>query len=108
MSCIRTVLRRTVALQAPGARSSDGRGSFTRSIWEQARAEYGRIDRPTLLIYGDHDWSRDDERAANGHAIAGAELQVVKHGGHFLSLDAPEEIVNAVMAFAGNLTVVTS
>ena len=76
--------------------------------WEQARSEYGGIERPTLLIYGDHDWSRDGERAANGRAIPGAELRIVKHGGHFLSLDAPEEIVNAVMAFAGNPAVVTA
>jgi pimeloyl-ACP methyl ester carboxylesterase len=69
--------------------------------WERARSEYGRIDRPTLLLYGAHDWSRPDERTADARAIPGAELRVIPEAGHFLSLDAPEEIVSAVSAFVG-------
>ena len=68
--------------------------------WEAARAEYGNIDRPTLLLYGDHDWSRDDERAAEARAIPGAELRVIKDAGHFLSLDAPDEVVAAILPWA--------
>jgi pimeloyl-ACP methyl ester carboxylesterase len=68
--------------------------------WDRARSEYGRIDRPALLLYGEHDWSRPDERAADARAIPGAELRVIPGAGHFLSLDAPEELVSAVTAFA--------
>ena len=68
--------------------------------WEAARAEYAGLDRPTLLLYGDHDWSRGIERAANARAIPGAELLVIKDAGHFLSLDAPEETVAAILAWA--------
>ena len=68
--------------------------------WEAGRAEYGAIDRPTLLLYGDHDWSRDEERAADARAIPGAELHVVRDAGHFLSLDAPDEAVAAILAWA--------
>jgi pimeloyl-ACP methyl ester carboxylesterase len=68
--------------------------------WEAGRAEYGSINRPTLLLYGDHDWSRDDERLADARAIPGAELRVVKDAGHFLSLDAPDETVAAILAWA--------
>jgi pimeloyl-ACP methyl ester carboxylesterase len=64
--------------------------------WEAARAEYGEIDRPVLLLYGDHDWSRPEEREANLRKIAGAQLQVVTDAGHFLALDAPDDFVRRV------------
>ena len=68
--------------------------------WEAARTEYPSIDRPTLLVYGDHDWSHEDERAANARAIPGAVLRIIKDAGHFLSLDAPEETVGAILDWA--------
>jgi len=40
--------------------------------WEQARGEYNQIEVPVLLVYGDHDWSRPEEREANQRAIPGA------------------------------------
>jgi pimeloyl-ACP methyl ester carboxylesterase len=67
--------------------------------WEQARAEYRHIDRPVLLLYGDHDWSRVAEREADRQAIPRATMRVLKDAGHFASLDAPEEIVRAVIGF---------
>ncbi len=70
--------------------------------WERARAEYSSIDVPTLLIYGDHDWSRVGERESDRQIIAGAELRIIKDAGHFLSLDAPQEVVQAVVGFANN------
>src|SRR5438094_2346299 len=65
--------------------------------WEQARAEYGNIGLPVLLLYGDHDWSRDAERAADHSAIPGSRIRVVKDAGHFLSRDAPTAFVQAVV-----------
>jgi pimeloyl-ACP methyl ester carboxylesterase len=71
--------------------------------WERARAEYGNIDLPVLLLYGDRDWSRPAEREANARLIPGARTRVVPAAGHFLSLDAPEAIVTAVAELtAGN------
>ena len=67
--------------------------------WERARSEYGSIDRPVLLMYGDHDWSRVAERDADRQAIAGAKFVTVKDAGHFLALDAPDELVRAVRDF---------
>lgn len=64
--------------------------------WERARAEYAKIDRPVLLLYGDHDWSRPVEREADARDIPGARMRVVEGAGHFLSLDAPEALVGAV------------
>jgi pimeloyl-ACP methyl ester carboxylesterase len=68
--------------------------------WERGRADYAQVDRPTLLVYGDHDWSRPDERESDRQAIPGAELRIIKDAGHFLSLDAPQDVVQAVVGFA--------
>jgi pimeloyl-ACP methyl ester carboxylesterase len=65
--------------------------------WEQARAEYGSIAVPVLLLYGDHDWSRDAERETDHRAIPGSRMRVVKDAGHFLALDAPGAFVQAVV-----------
>ena len=67
--------------------------------WERARSEYRSIDLPVLLMYGDHDWSRVAEREADRQAIAGATFVMVKDAGHFLALDAPNELVRAVRDF---------
>ena len=68
--------------------------------WEDIRREYARVDRPTLLIYGEHDWSREAERDANRRAIPGNLAVNVPDAGHFLALEAPGELVRAVTGFA--------
>ena len=64
--------------------------------WEKARPAYNQIDVPVLLVYGDHDWSRPDEREANQRAIPGAKMTIVKNAGHFLALDAPEALTQLI------------
>ena len=68
--------------------------------WEAARSEYRTIDRPVLLLYGEHDWSRPAEREANRRDIPGGRLRVVASAGHFLALDAPDDLVREVNEFA--------
>jgi pimeloyl-ACP methyl ester carboxylesterase len=68
--------------------------------WEKARAEYNRIDVPVLLVYGDHDWSRSEERATNQRVIPGAKMTIVRDAGHFLSLDAPEPVIQLIFSFS--------
>ena len=72
--------------------------------WEQARAEYGNIALPVLLLYGDHDWSSDADRQADQRAIPGSLLRVVKDAGHFLALDAPSAFVQAVVDLEARLS----
>jgi pimeloyl-ACP methyl ester carboxylesterase len=67
--------------------------------WEAVRKRYGDIDCPVLLLYGDHDWSRPDERAETARLIPGAEVHTVKNAGHFLSFDAPAETIEQVVEF---------
>jgi pimeloyl-ACP methyl ester carboxylesterase len=66
------------------------------SGWEDARREYGAIDRPVMLLYGERDWSRPAEREADARDIPKAQLRTVEDAGHFLSLDQPGEWVRAV------------
>ncbi len=68
--------------------------------WERAPAEYARIQLPVLLVYGAHDWSRPEEREACLRAIPGAQMITVGGAGHFLSLDAPDALVTAVLNFS--------
>src|SRR5437667_265958 len=51
--------------------------------WACARTEYEAIRTPVLLIYGDHDWSRREERDADARSIPGARLRIVADAGHF-------------------------
>ncbi|MGH7629552.1 MAG: alpha/beta fold hydrolase [Gemmatimonadales bacterium] len=64
--------------------------------WEVARQEYRRIERPVLLIYGEHDWSSEAERDANRRAIPGNRSLVVREAGHFLALETPEALIRAL------------
>jgi pimeloyl-ACP methyl ester carboxylesterase len=68
--------------------------------WEEALAEYGQISVPVLVVYGETDWSRELERRATVERIPGAKLEVVKRGGHFLSLDRPQDVIRLVKEFA--------
>jgi pimeloyl-ACP methyl ester carboxylesterase len=60
--------------------------------WISARAQYPAIEVPVTLVYGDEDWSKPDEREANGQAIQGARYITLEETGHFASLDKPKQI----------------
>ena len=68
--------------------------------WEDARQVYSQINIPVLVVYGDRDWSRADERQRTVKAIPGAKVETVANGGHFLSLDQPESVVTLIKEFA--------
>ena len=68
--------------------------------WETATKDYGRIDVPVLLIWGDHDWATPSEREHDRTLIKGAEMTTLKRGGHFLALDRPEEVRDLIVRFA--------
>jgi len=69
--------------------------------WEAATKDYGRIEIPVLLVWGDQDWATPEERAHDGNLIPGVEVKTIKRGGHFLPFDRPEELVKLIMDFAG-------
>jgi pimeloyl-ACP methyl ester carboxylesterase len=69
--------------------------------WETATKDYGRIDVPVLLIWGDEDWATPVEREHDRKLIPGVEVKTVKRGGHFLPLDRPQELSKLIVDFAG-------
>jgi pimeloyl-ACP methyl ester carboxylesterase len=69
--------------------------------WETATKDYGRIDIPVLLVWGDRDWARPAEREHDRELIPGADMMTLENGGHFLPLDRPEELTRAIIGFAG-------
>lgn len=71
--------------------------------WETPRAVYGKIKIPTLLIYGEHDWSQPKEREANHKLIPDAKMVIVSNANHFLSLDAPEDVIQLILSFKDEL-----
>lgn len=74
-------------------------------LWRDSHQVYGRIQLPVLLVYGDHDWSREADRQATLREIPGARLAMVGNGGHFLSLDQPEAVIRQIRAFARELRI---
>jgi pimeloyl-ACP methyl ester carboxylesterase len=70
-------------------------------LWDKARERYGEITVPVLVVYGDRDWSREDERQRTVKAIPGAKVEMVANAGHFLSLDQPERLAELIKSFTG-------
>ena len=70
-------------------------------MWDEARRRYGEINVPVLVIYGDQDWSRQEERRRTVQAIPRAKVETVANSGHFLSLDQPERLAELIKSFAG-------
>jgi pimeloyl-ACP methyl ester carboxylesterase len=69
--------------------------------WETATKDYGRIEVPVLLIWGDRDWARPREREHDRAPIEGVEMTTFAPGGHFLALDRPQELTQSIIRFAG-------
>ncbi len=72
-------------------------------LWRKAHEVYSRIKVPVLLVYGDHDWSRESERQETLRGIPGARMVTVEDGGHFLTFDKPETVVQQIRSFAREL-----
>src|SRR6516165_2531314 len=68
-------------------------------LWDKTRERYGEIKVPVLVVYGDRDWSREDERQRTVKAIPGAKMETVANAGHFLSLDQPERLAELIKSF---------
>ncbi len=69
-------------------------------LWDEAKDRYGEVKVPVLVIYGDQDWSRADERQRTVEAIPGAKMETVPGGGHYLSLDQPQRLADLIKGFA--------
>jgi pimeloyl-ACP methyl ester carboxylesterase len=64
--------------------------------WIAARATYSTIEMPLTLAYGDHDWSRPEDREANTKALRTARRLSLEKCGHFSSLEQPEQVAHII------------
>lgn len=71
--------------------------------WETATKAYSNIRIPVLLLWGDRDWSRTDEREHDRQIVPGARMATVEDGGHFLPLDRPDAVIEHLLAFQAPL-----
>jgi len=67
-----------------------------------ARNLYSRVKVPVTLVYGDHDWSKPEERAATARLLPGSRVITLSRSGHFGSLEHPDEIASILIKLAGS------
>jgi pimeloyl-ACP methyl ester carboxylesterase len=68
--------------------------------WAKAPALYSQIKSPVTLVYGENDWSRNDERRRTLNQVPNAKFEIIANSGHFLSVDNPDAlkvVVNKVL-----------
>jgi pimeloyl-ACP methyl ester carboxylesterase len=54
------------------------------------------------VVYGEQDWAPNPERERTRLLIRGVVTETVPNGGHFLSLDRPQELQDLIVGFARN------
>jgi pimeloyl-ACP methyl ester carboxylesterase len=62
-----------------------------------SRERYRSVTASVTLVYGDGDWSRPSDRAANQALFPGAPHITLKQTGHFASLDQPGQIAQILL-----------
>jgi pimeloyl-ACP methyl ester carboxylesterase len=70
--------------------------------WEVATKAYANINVPVRLVWGDKDWARPSEREHDRNLLSGAQMVTVENGGHFLSLDRPDAVIELLKTVAGS------
>jgi pimeloyl-ACP methyl ester carboxylesterase len=64
--------------------------------WANASKYYQQIKSPVTLIYGENDWSRNDERTRTLKKVPNAKLETIANSGHFLSVDNPNALKHLI------------
>jgi len=66
------------------------------------RPELGRIDCPTLVLVGRHDWISPVEQAEEiARRVPGARLVVFERSGHSPQIEEPEAFLATLRTFLG-------
>jgi len=69
------------------------------NLWNEIKENYANINIPTLLVYGEQDWSSASERAKTAKMIPSVKVEHIQNGGHFLVIDQPEEVIRIIDSF---------
>ena len=71
--------------------------------WIAARSAYAAAELPITLVYGDHDWSRPEDREANSRVLQTARTLVLENCGHFSGLEQPQQIARLIRDEASHM-----
>jgi proline iminopeptidase len=73
-------------------------GGFLRDY--DLRPQLGRIEAPTLILAGRHDWICAPEFSEEIHRlIPGSELRIFEHSSHSIRVDEPAAMIEAIARF---------
>jgi len=64
--------------------------------WAKASTLYHQIKCPVTLVYGENDWSTNEERLNTFNKISNAKIETIPNSGHFLSVDNPNALQLAI------------
>jgi pimeloyl-ACP methyl ester carboxylesterase len=67
--------------------------------WAKSSANYHQIKCPVILIYGENDWSKNDERKRTLSNLPNAKLVTISNSGHFLSVDNPDALKQVISKY---------
>jgi pimeloyl-ACP methyl ester carboxylesterase len=74
--------------------------TFKRVVSEDVRADAAKVSVPTLLIYGEQDTQTPPAYGELLHqAIDGSTFELIGDAGHFVHLDQPTRVYNAIEEF---------
>lgn len=62
------------------------------SSWSKAKDLYSQVKCPVTLVYGEFDWSSQQERRDTLNRLPAAKLETIAGAGHFLSVDHPQAL----------------
>jgi pimeloyl-ACP methyl ester carboxylesterase len=65
--------------------------------WSKARDQYPAISAPVMLIYGENDWSRLNERERTRALLPNARMVTLKDTGHFSAVENPSELARIIL-----------
>ena len=66
--------------------------------WSQARSLYSGVQVPVKLIYGEHDWSTQEERKRTAKELGDVAIMTVANTGHFAFVDNPQYLAELVLS----------
>jgi pimeloyl-ACP methyl ester carboxylesterase len=64
--------------------------------WERARADYGNINVPTLMMWGAEDWALPAERRYDESLVPGVQSITIERATHLLPLESPAEVIHQI------------
>ena len=69
---------------------------FNSKSWADAKNIYKEVSVPVKLVYGDKDWSNQNNRNSTKKLLGLESFSVIKNCGHFSFLEKPMEVTEII------------